>query len=143
MKAERLILSFIALLVGLLVAGIGFYFYQITNAKPAQKKSAITITLSPSPTISEDSHQITIDSPADETVIDKKSVVITGKTGKDALLVISTQSGDQVVKASTSGNFSATQTIDAGTNLIYITAFFPDGVEKRITRTITYSTESF
>lgn len=142
MKAERLILSFIALLVGLLVAGIGFYFYQITNAKPIQKNKSITIMLSPSP-IPQETHFITIDSPTDEAVIDKKSVVINGKTVGDTIVVISTQSGDQVVKASSSGNFSATQTIDTGTNLIYITAFFPDGIEKMIVRTITSSTESF
>src|SRR4051812_8102399 len=43
MKAERIILSLIALFVGLLVAGGAFYIYQMTKQIPADKTDTITI----------------------------------------------------------------------------------------------------
>ncbi|CAN5123384.1 hypothetical protein BH11PAT1_BH11PAT1_1160 [soil metagenome] len=143
MKTERLILSFIAVLVGLLVAGIGFYIYQMTSKKPAENTNRITLKASPTISESVDQYPLSVDSPSDEMVIDKKTVSISGKTGKDAVVVISTGTSDQVVKATTSGNFTATQTIDSGTSTIRITSLFPDGQERHIIKTITYSTESF
>lgn len=146
MKTERLILSFIAVLVGLLVAGIGFYIYQVASKKPAENTNQITLSTSPTPSTKQsaaDQYPLTLDSPADEQVLDKKTVTVSGKTGKDILVVISTGTADQVIKSTSSGNFSATQTIDSGLSTIRVTALFPDGQERHALRTITYSTESF
>lgn len=144
MKTERLILSFIAILVGLLVAGIGFYVYQIVNKKPSENTNRITLQTSPTPaTQTVDKYPLTVDSPQDELVTDKKTVSISGKTGGNVIIIISNGIEDQVLKATSSGNFTATQTLASDVNAIRITALFQDGTEKQVSRTITYSTESF
>jgi hypothetical protein len=58
-------------------------------------------------------------------------------------IIVSTEINDQVVNPAANGNFTLDTTIDNGTNLIQITAIFPNGEEKKMTRTVTYSTESF
>jgi preprotein translocase subunit YajC len=39
MKTERIVLSIIAILIGLSVAGIVFYFFQMAGKKPEEKKN--------------------------------------------------------------------------------------------------------
>ena len=142
MKTERLVLSFVAVLIGLLVAGIAFYFYQMTKALPASKNTTIAIRISPSPT--PDLNQVlAITTPDDETVTSKKIVTLSGRTEKNATIIVSSDTADQVVSPAGNGDFSLTVTLDDGVNLLYITAIFPDGNEKKIMRTITYTTEQF
>lgn len=126
------------------MAGIGFYIYQIAGKNPTENTNRITLQTSPTPPVQTvDNYPLTVDSPQDELVTDKKTISISGKTGGDVMIIISTGTEDQVVKATSSGNFTATQTLSGEVNAIRITALFPDGTEKQLTRTITYSTESF
>ena len=144
MKAERVFLSFIAVLVGLVAAGAAFYLYQMTktippkNAEPLGVKTKITPTPTP-----DKSNFLSIDSPKDEEVVAKKTITIAGKTAPDATLVISSEDSDQVVKPATNGDFTLSQTILDGTNVLKVTAIFSSGEEKSVTKTVTYSTESF
>lgn len=141
MKTEKIILSFIAALIGLLAAGVAFYLYQTTKTiSPSQVKTVTVAKPTPTP---KSSLFLSIDSPEDEDVTDRKTVTITGKTVIGATIVISTESSDQVVQASATGSFSTTATIDNGVNQIEITAIAPNGEEITIVRTITYSTETF
>lgn len=141
MKTEKIILSFIAVAIGILVSGIGFYFYQSTKTISPSKTKTISIS-KPSPT-TPPSIFLAVDNPKDEDVIDKKIINISGKTTADAVIVISTEANDQVIPPASNGNFSATATIGDGQNQIEITAIVPNGEEAKIIRTITYSTESF
>jgi hypothetical protein len=144
MKAERVILSFIAVVIGLIAAGVAFYFYQMTKVVPAQEAKPVTLgeKIAPSPTPQNDL-LLTIDSPQNEEVFDKKVISVTGKTESNATIIISSEGADQVVTPATNGNFSATQTIPDGTTLLTITAIASSGKEKQITRTVTFSTEDF
>lgn len=142
MKAERLILSFIALLIGLGVAGVAFYFYQSTKVIPqSDTKAAKGPTVTPTPDVS--GYILAIDKPKDEEVVSSKTITITGKTATDAVVVVSTETDEQIITPAQNGNFNTTQTISDGANIIQITAIFPDGGEKRITRTVSVSSESF
>jgi hypothetical protein len=145
MKAEKVILSFVAIFVGLIAAGIAFYLYQMTKTVPAEKtKDVVTNTkVTPSVLSSESDKILTVDTPKDEDVFNKKLITINGRTISGATIIVSTETGDEVVTPAKNGNFSLTQTIPDGTSLITITAVFPNGEEKRITRTVTFSTESF
>jgi hypothetical protein len=141
MKAERLILSFVAILIGLLVAGGAFYIYQMTKALPADETKAITIS---SPTPTPDSNKLlTISSPRNEEVVNKKTISVAGKTLPEATIIVSSESGDQVVKPTRTGDFSVTQTIGNDSNIIQITAVFPNGEESKVTRVVNFSTEDF
>ena len=142
MKAERVILSFVAVIVGLIAAGVAFYLYQMTKTVPPQKANPIAVMPSPLPT-PDSANLLSIDTPKEEEVFDKRVITVSGKTRPDATIIVSSEDTDQVVKPATNGNFSLTQTIPSGTTLLHITAIFPNGEEKTETKTVTFSTENF
>lgn len=144
MKAERVILSFVAVIVGLVAAGVAFYLYQMTRIVPDDKAKQVvlsqTTAASPTPDVA---NLLTIDSPKEEEVFDKKMITVSGKTNSAATVVVSSEDGDQAVQPASNGNFTLTQSIPSGTTLLHITAIFPSGEEKTMTRTVTFSTENF
>ncbi len=146
MKAEKVILSFVAVFVGLVAAGFAFYIYQTTRTLPPEESAPVTINdqqqQAPSPT-QPDTNLLTLDSPKDEEVFDKQVITIKGKAVKDATITISTDETDQVVKPADNGDFTLTQAIPDGTSVLQVSAIFPDGQEKKVSRTVTYTTESF
>lgn len=144
MKAEKIILSLVAIVVGLAAAGIAFYLYQMTKVVPPSKSQTISIKnqITPSPTPNTQNF-LTVENPKDESVTDTKTITISGKTEPGATIIISTENNDQVINAAANGDFTLTNSIGSGTNIIQITAVFANGEEKKVTRTVTYSTESF
>ncbi|HWY80186.1 MAG TPA: hypothetical protein VNW29_07550 [Candidatus Sulfotelmatobacter sp.] len=144
MKAEKVILSFVAVFVGLIAAGVAFYLYQSTKVIPSDQTKPTTkqIGQAPSP-INSNTDIFTVDTPQDEQVFDKKLLSIKGTTVKGATITISTADSDQVVQPADNGTYTLTQTIPDGTSVIEFTAIFPDGSQKKIDRTVTFSTENF
>lgn len=140
MKTEKVILSFIAILIGLLVTGIIFFLYQTTKIVP--QKDIRGISFNPSPTPSS-SLYLSLDTPQDEEVVDRKVVKVTGKTIPQSTVIVSTNSADEVITPSATGTFATTVTIDDGENEIQVFAISPNGEEAQVTRTVTYSTETF
>ena len=144
MKAEKIILSFVAVLFGLIAAGVAFYYYQSTKT-PTIAQNTQTVSqapLQPSPT-PVDTNILTVEAPKDEEVVTKKLITISGKTIKGAIITVSTEETDQVIKPAHNGEFTLTQSIPDGTTQLQIQAVFPDGAEKIVTKTVTYSTENF
>jgi len=140
MKTEKVILSFIAVLVGILVTGGAFYLYQSTKT-PSQTSKKIVIS-KPTPT-PQPSVFLTIKNPQDEGVVSKRVVPISGTTSKDATVVIISPLDQEVLSPTSGGDFSTTINIDDGENLIEITAISSAGEETTITRAVTFSTEEF
>ena len=146
MKAEKVILSFVAVFVGLVAAGFAFYLYQTTQtiapeeSLPLAQEQAVPTSVQPS---LPDTNLLSIESPKDEEVFDKKIITIKGRTVKGATITVSTQEADQVVKPADNGDFTLTQSIPDGTSIVQVTAIYPDGQEKKESRVVTYSTESF
>ena len=147
MKKEKLILSFVAALVGILVAGIAFYFYQstkeisipdISTSEEEEEESSPTPTPKP-----KENDEITISEPNDETIVEKKTITIKGKTTKESIVLISSPSNSVLALASAKGEFSTEFDLEDGVNVIQFTEILPDGKKKSTIRTITYSTESF
>ncbi|MBI2074577.1 MAG: hypothetical protein HYT83_01925 [Candidatus Levybacteria bacterium] len=141
MKAEKIVISFIAVLIGVLVAGAAFYFYQSTKIVSPSQIKTVSIK-SPTPTPSS-SIFLSVENPKNEDVVDTKTITVNGKTTSDAVIILSTISDDQVFTPTKIGSFSTTTTLNDGANLITITAIAPNGEEVKITKTVTYSTESF
>ena len=141
MKQERVILSFVMVLIGLLVAGAAFYFYQSTKTvKPSKEISTNSIT--PTPNINP-AFFLIVDEPKDESISDKKTIRISGKTDPSATVAILTTSDQQIVQPSSQGDFSTTISIDNGTNYIKIQAIEKTGETKIIQRVVSYTTEDF
>jgi hypothetical protein len=141
MKQERVILSFVAVLIGLLAAGIAFYFYQSTKTVSSSNQislNAPTPTPTPKPTV-----YISLSNPSDEKVVDSKTLTVNGKTNPDATIIIYTDNGQLVIQPSSQGDFSTTLTLDSGENLLKLISILPGGETTMIQRTVTYSTENF
>ncbi len=141
MKQERVILSFIMVLIGLLVAGVAFYFYQTTKVvsdKSSVGNSNQSPTPSPKPTVF-----LVLNEPGNEQVVSNKTLSISGKTNQNATVIIITDSDQLVLKPSSQGDFSTTITLSSGQNLIRVRAVTPNGETAVLNRTVTYSTEDF
>lgn len=141
MKTEKIVISFIAVAIGLLVAGVAFYFYQATKTVSS---TPIPTLNQPSPTkMSKSALFLTVDEPTDEEVVSIKTVKVAGKTIPDATVIIITTITQEVIRPAKNGNFSATVTIENGENLIDVLSIAPSGEEAHQVKTITYSTENF
>jgi hypothetical protein len=141
MKWEKIILSFIAIVIGLFVASAAYFLYQTIKSVPAAKIPKISITL-PTPT-PENTVLLTIDSPTDESVITDRSIVISGQVDPSATLELHTNTDDQVTTSSATGKYSLTTLLQDGVNVITIIATLPNGQQNRKTLTITSSSEEF
>src|ERR1700689_2660265 len=99
MKAEKVILSFVAVFVGLIAAGVAFYLYQSTKVIPTDqaKPSATNVAIQPTkaPALSD---VFTVDSTQNEQVFDKKLITVKGTAVKGAIITVSTDDTDQVVQ---------------------------------------------
>ncbi len=141
MKFEQLILSFVAVVFGLFVAGVAFFIYQSTKTVSPNTIKTISIKqTSPTPT---SSVPLTIDSPTDESVVTSKVVTVSGKTDPTATVIVSTDGTDTIVNPSSMGAFSLTVTVTDNENIVHILAVMPDGKETLKTLTVNYATENF
>lgn len=141
MKKEKLILSFIATAFGLLVAGLAFYVFQATKTIMPTNTKTISFA-SPTPTIAP-SVFLTVDRPKDEEVVNSKILNISGKTTSNAVVIIITESSEDVVTPSLSGDFSTTVNLSDDQNVLEIISIAPNGESIRIKKTVTYSQEEF
>ena len=141
MKTEKLILSFIATLFGLLVAGIAFYAFQSTKTVAPSSTKTISI-VSPSPTPNPTIF-LTVDRPKDEEVVNNKILVISGKTSSNAVVIVIADSFEDVITPALNGDFATTVNIDDGQNALEIISIAPNGESIRIKKTVTYSQEEF
>ena len=141
MKKEAIILSIIALSIGLLVAVIIFFIYQSTQKiKPSEVK---TITINePSPT-STSGLFLTINSPRDEEVVNKKNIKVSGKTVPNAKIVIISPNNEEAAIAAKDGSFSTDINLVNDENIIEIIAIAPNGEIVKIKKVVSFSTEDF
>jgi hypothetical protein len=142
MKKETIFLSLTALFIGLIVAGGIFYAYQFLTNPGSEKPKMITLNATPTP-VSSNSEELMVQDPTDESVAESRSVMIYGKTLPGSMVIVTSENDEQVVTPAANGNFSLTTTISNGVNMIEIIAILPDGRERKVIRTVTYTTESF
>lgn len=140
MTKEKIILSVMAIFIGLLVASGAFYFYQKTKVLPPEEEKTVSVKPSPTP---KPSVLLTVDEPKDESIYDNKIVKVSGKTDVDAMIVVLTDTDEDVLKPSQTGDFSTTVTIGNGANFVQITAVGKNGDTNTIERTVSYTSESF
>ena len=142
MNKEKLVLSVIAIILGLFVAGGAFYIYQMTRVIEEPIRSKTIPTQSPT-SIPDSATLLILNEPKDEEVFNKRIINVKGKTVKGATVLVSTANIDQAITPSANGDFNLTMTIEDGVNILKVTAFFYDGTEKTLTRTVSSTTEDF
>ena len=139
---ERIIIVFIAIAIGLLVTTLIFFLYQQTKNIPQKNPTPKTVT-NDKPTPSQNRLFVNIEAPLDQSISDRRSIQVKGKTNPEATVVISTNQEDEIVKPTGDGAFTASVTIDAGANKIVTRSIAPNGAEVQDVRVITFSTEDF
>jgi len=140
MKKEKLILSFIATLFGLLVAGIAFYLFQSTKTIPVTTTKTISFA---SPTPASPSISLTLDRPKDEDVVGSRVLIVSGRTTSSAVVIVITDSSEDVITPSANGSFSTTVNLDEGQNILEVISIAPNGESVTSKKTVTYSLEEF
>lgn len=140
MKQEKVILSFVAILIGLAVAGAAFFLYQ--SSKNITTQNTISQNITPTPT-QESSLFLILNEPKDESISDKRTIKITGKTAPTATVIILTFSDQEVIKPSSIGDFSTTILLTEGLNYLRVQAIDKNGETKTVERAIGYSSEDF
>ncbi len=142
MKREKVLLSFIAVLFGILATAIAFYLYQATRVSTNKSEEKVIAIVSPTPT-PKPSVFLNIASPVNESVLNKKVVTVSGNTADNATIIVLTPIDQQIAQPAPNGNFSTTVNIDDGENIIEITAISPNGEDVKVRRIVTFSTEEF
>lgn len=137
---ERIVIVFIAVALGLFVTTVGFLLYQQTKVLPKGTgvNPGVIKQLDDKSGI-----YLTIEQPENETLTDKRTVIIAGKTNPENTIIASTNQEDIVALPSKDGSFSISITIDTGANKLVTRAINPKAEEKIDTRVITYSQEEF
>lgn len=140
---ERLVIIIVAIIAGLFITSAGFFIYQSTkkdNDTPiAQKKTQSP----PSNNQPPGTLFVKVLEPSNESLTQKRTLVVKGTTNPDNLIIISTNLQDVETKPNQDGNFSISIDIDAGANELITRAIAPSGNSTQDIRTITYSTEDF
>lgn len=140
---ERIIIIIVAIIAGLFITSAGFFIYQSTKNTSKDSTSA-NKDVFPSPTPNDKtSSLLRIEEPKDESLVDRRTIVVKGTTLPNNLVVVSTNQEDISGKPTSDGAFSITISLDAGANKIVTKSITPDGEETEDVRTVTYSTEDF
>lgn len=141
MRKEKIILSIIAGVVGILVALGALFFYQSTKTlRDSQIKKIIIDSPTPNP---EKGLFIDVFSPKDEEVVSTRVIKISGKTISNAKIVIISNNSEVGAVADKEGNFSTSVTLSENENILQIIAISPIGENIKAERVVTYTTESF
>ncbi len=138
---ERIVIVFIAIAIGLIVTTLVYFLYQQTKSLPL-KASNNTQNGAPTPTPIGGVYLV-VEEPKDESLTDKRAIQVKGQTKPEYTVIISSNQEDVIIKPSNDGKFSATITIDTGTNRIITRAITPDGEESENVKIVTYNTEEF
>lgn len=141
MKKEKIVITIITIIIGIIVAIALFYLYQTTKKiEPEDIKNININEATPTPT---SGLFLTVESPIDESVTDEKTIQIVGKTVPDAKIVILTATNEEAAVPADDGSFSTDIALDPDENIIEIIAFAENGENVKVRRVVSYSTEEF
>ena len=135
LSTQTFILSHLTLLILALVFFGGLYYILYPERFAASVTEYVPITKEPVSLFLE------ISSPEDDILVSDGNLVISGKTGPDASVIISNQTTDMALQASKNGEFSKVFPLNPGPNIIEINAFDSEGNSKSTTKSVFYSEE--
>lgn len=123
----------VILLISLGLIG-GLYYYLNADQLGATFKY---LPVSQTPT----SFNLSVNSPEDNALVEDASIIVSGKTAPFASIIIT--NGEQTIgfEAQSNGDFSKIMTLNAGPNILQISAFDKIGATKAILKNIYYSKE--
>lgn len=87
------------------------------------------------------SFTLDLDQPAQDSLVFNKEILLSGKTGPNMEVLISSNSTNQVIKSKTNGTFSLTLELEEGINQIKVVVFDTTGDFREEERTVYHSKE--
>lgn len=131
--------SFTFSMIIILVLGsaffIGLHYFMNPQQSPLAISSYQPVTSNPV------SLTLNLSSPDDNLLIYDPNLLISGQTSSGITVLITVNDTNQIISASTSGDFSLTVKLQTGTNQVIVSAFDNQGNYKIEERSIYYSEE--
>lgn len=87
------------------------------------------------------SFTLDLDQPMDDSLVFNQQILISGKTGPNMEVLISTQTQDLIIKSKTDGSFAQSFDLDEGVNNLKVVAFDKEGDSREESVSIYYSKE--
>lgn len=147
MKKEFILAIVIGFVLGLIITlGIWTANKSLKNLPTGTKDSPTPTSAqnAPTPTTSQqptsNSMPLDITTPENESITDKSTTTVTGKTKPAAVVTIVYETGEKVISADTQGSFSTDITLESGYNQITVTATDANGVTVQKLLLVTYTT---
>lgn len=145
MRKEVLVAIIVGFALGLVIT---FGIWSANKALKTQKEqeqqqaSSITTTVTPGSNVTPTpSFFLSIIKPENESVLNQQKITVSGSTIPNAELVILWESGESIIEADDTGNFSTEIGLISGINEINVTALSEDGEETTEIINVVYSTE--
>ena len=116
---------------------------QVSKSESTTSQPVTGIPLpseNPSDTLDTNNHQITIDSPQNESIVTNSKVSIKGSTTPQSYLIITTSTESYVATADNAGNFDIDIDIESGINQVQIDSIDSQDNQAATQLLITYST---
>ncbi len=113
---------------------------NLPSAKPTPTPETVAVT--PTPTSASQTAQtsLTLSSPSDEALVTTNKVTVVGKASPQAVVVILSEDGQQIITADAKGEFTTAVTLVPGYNSLRVQAYDPDGNMSESNAVVTYTT---
>ena len=143
MKKEVVLAIALGFGLGLIIT-FGIWTANKSLKKIKEQKTEVSTQVLPTPEISNapkpEEFSLTLDTPENESISNKDTIVVTGKTSPAATVVIVFEDDEIITTANESGSFSQEIDLIGVYNTIVITAFDKDGNAASDSRVVTYTT---
>lgn len=135
-RKQFMLSQILILAVGLFLIVTLYYLVNIQYRQTANPYSqGLTVTTPPK------SLRMDLNQPDDDLLTFTKEVIVSGQTGPNMDVLISSQSQDLIVKSTPEGKFSTIFDLNAGVNEISVVVFDATGDTRSETRTVYFSEE--
>ena len=135
-RKQFMLSQILILAVGLFLIVTLYYLVNIQYRQTANPYSqGLTVTTPPK------SLRMDLNQPDDDLLTFTKEVIVSGQTGPNMDVLISSQSQDLIVKSTPEGKFSTIFDLNAGVNEIRVVVFDATGDTRSETRTVYFSEE--
>lgn len=139
MNKDALLATFIGFVVGLVVTGLVLYGPSLTKNLPKiqfpkfsfslPKKADTKPSPTPTVTVSNGKHSVTIESPLPDALEQSDKVLVSGTTSPSSTVIISSSIDEVVVQTNGDGKYAGKVTVSEGKNDITVTSIQkPDAV---------------
>lgn len=113
------------------------YYYLNVRYQPSSNPYSLGLPVTSAPK----SLRLDLDQPDDDLLTFSKTIIVSGQTGPNMDILISSQFRDLIVKSSTEGKFSTIFDLEEGVNEISVVVFDATGDTRTAESTVYYSEE--